>query len=103
MSKVKRRLDPQSEAFVQTLADDTGGACELVSPHEDMAEKIVRHFKRIYLPRAEDVKISWPCEPDKGFPAQVGNIYDGDTLHVFSRSSGNDCTHGCSLCTQRPV
>ena len=39
-----------SEAFVQTLADATGGACELVSPHEDMAEKIVRHFKRIYFP-----------------------------------------------------
>jgi Ca-activated chloride channel family protein len=57
----------------------------LVSPHEDMAEKIVRHFKRIYFPRAEDVKISWPCEPDKVFPAKVGNIYDGDTLHVFGR------------------
>ena len=54
-------------------------------PYEDMAEKIVRHFKRIYFPRVEDVKISWPCESDKVFPAQMGNIYDGDTLHVFGR------------------
>ena len=74
-----------SEAFVQTLADATGGACELVSPHEDMAEKIVRHFKRIYFPKAEDVKVLWPSEPDYMFPAHIGSIYDGDTLHVFGR------------------
>jgi Ca-activated chloride channel homolog len=74
-----------SEAFVQTLADDTGGACELVSPHEDMAEKIVRHFKRIYFPKAGDVKILWPSEPDKTFPEHIGSVYDGDTLHVFAR------------------
>jgi Ca-activated chloride channel family protein len=74
-----------SQAFVQTLADDTGGACELVSPHEDMAEKIVRHFKRIYFPKAGDVKVLWPSEQDKTFPAHIGSIYDGDTLHVFGR------------------
>jgi len=72
-----------SEAFVQILADTTGGACELVSPNEDMAEKIVRHFKRIYFPRAENVEISWPGEPKKTFPEHIGFIYDGDTLHVF--------------------
>jgi len=74
-----------SEAFVQTLADATGGACELVSPHEDMAEKIVRHFKRIYFPKAENVKILWPSEPDKTFPEHISSIYDGDTLHIFGR------------------
>ena len=74
-----------SEAFVQTLADATGGACELVSPNEDMAEKIVRHFKRIYFPKAENVKILWPGEPDKTFPEHIGAVYDGDTLHVFGR------------------
>jgi len=74
-----------SEAFVQTLADATGGACELVSPHEDMAEKIVRHFKRIYFPRAGDVEVLWPGEPDNIFPAHIDSIYDGDTLHVFGR------------------
>lgn len=74
-----------SEAFVQTLADNTGGACELVSPHEDMAEKIVRHFKRIYFPKAVNVKIRWPGEPDKTFPSHIESIYDGDTLHVFGK------------------
>jgi Ca-activated chloride channel family protein len=50
-----------------------------------MAEKIVRHFKRIYYPRAEDVTIDWPLEPVGGTTAQVDSIYDGDTLHVFGR------------------
>ncbi len=74
-----------SEPFVQTLADVTGGACELVSPREGMAEKIVRHFKRIYFPKASNVKIHWPSKPEKTFPEKVSAIYDGDTLHVFGR------------------
>jgi Ca-activated chloride channel homolog len=74
-----------SEAFVQTLADVTGGACELVSPNEDMAEKVVRHFKRIYFPKAANVKIRWPGEPEKTIPEHIGSVYDGDTLHVFGR------------------
>jgi Ca-activated chloride channel family protein len=74
-----------SEAFVQTLADATGGACELVSPNEDMAEKIVRQFKRIYFPKAGNVTIYWPGEPDKTFPEHIRTVYDGDTLHVFGR------------------
>ena len=74
-----------SEAFVQTLAEVTGGACELVSPREDMAEKVVRHFKRIYFPKAENVTINWPCKPVKMFPEQINTIYDGDTLHAFAQ------------------
>ncbi|MBF0231992.1 MAG: VWA domain-containing protein [Desulfamplus sp.] len=75
-----------SESFVRTLADVTGGACELVSPNEAMAEKIVRHFKRIYLPKTGNVKINWPDQIQESFPKQVGAVYDGDTLHVFGRS-----------------
>jgi Ca-activated chloride channel family protein len=77
-----------SEAFVQTLADVTGGACELVSPREEMAEKIVRHFKRIYFPKAANAKIRWPGEPEKTVPEQVSAVYDGDTLHVYGRFKG---------------
>ena len=75
-----------SEAFIKTLADVTGGACELVSPREDMAEKIVRHFKRIYYPKAENIEIKWSCKPYKVFPEKrIESLYDGDTLHVFGR------------------
>ncbi len=74
-----------SEAFVQRLAEVTGGACELVSPRENMAEKIVRHFKRIFFPKAGNVRIIWPGEPQKVLPENIGPVYDGDTLHVFAR------------------
>lgn len=74
-----------SEAFVQRLAYATGGACELVAPNEDMAQKIVRHFKRIYLPKTAHIEIKWPLEPDKTIPGKIGSLFDGDTLHVFAR------------------
>jgi Ca-activated chloride channel family protein len=74
-----------SEAFVQRLAHATGGACELVAPNEDMAQKIVRHFKRIYLPKTAHIEIKWPLEPVKNIPGKIGSLFDGDTLHVFAR------------------
>ncbi len=75
------------EAFVQALADETGGACELVAPNEKMAEKIVRHFQRIYYPRAQNVKVLWPVETLEVFPERISALYHGDTLHVFARFS----------------
>jgi len=76
-----------SEGFVRQLARETGGACELVSPREKMADKIVRHFKRIYLPRTDNVAVSWPLAAEKTIPRDPGPIYDGDTFHIFARFS----------------
>ncbi len=72
-----------SEWFVRQLAKETGGACELVSPRENMAEKIVHHFRRIYLPRADHVEFQWPVQPSRTAPRIIGPVYDGDTLHIF--------------------
>ncbi|MFO7783390.1 MAG: VWA domain-containing protein, partial [Desulfatiglandales bacterium] len=72
-----------SEAFVGQLARETGGACELVAPRERMVEKIVRHFKRIYLPVVEIGEIHWPTQPQRELPGTITPLYDGDTLHVF--------------------
>jgi Ca-activated chloride channel family protein len=76
-----------AEGFLRDLARETGGCCELVVPGEEMREKIVRHFKRIYLPRAEKVEVKWPEAPLENIPTEIGPIYDGDTLHVFGRFS----------------
>ncbi|MCK5228973.1 MAG: VWA domain-containing protein, partial [Desulfobulbaceae bacterium] len=73
-----------SEAFVRRLAIETGGGCELVVPGEEMTEKIVRHFKRIFLPRSEEVAVRWPVGPINIIPRDIGSVYDGDTLHVFA-------------------
>ena len=73
-----------SEMFVRRIADETGGACELVSPNEAMAEKIVHHFRRIFLPRADKVKVTWPAAPEKVTPKVLPAVFDGNTLHVFA-------------------
>ena len=73
-----------SEGFVRDLADATGGACELVAPREKMADKIVRHFKRIYLPKAERLDVIWPIDPDKKIDQRKGQVFDGDTLIAFA-------------------
>ncbi|MEE8271653.1 MAG: VIT and VWA domain-containing protein, partial [Alphaproteobacteria bacterium] len=72
-----------AEAFVRDLADGTGGACELVAPREDMADRIHRHFQRMYAPRARTTAVRWPAAPDRSLPDPIGAVYDGDTLHVF--------------------
>jgi len=60
-----------SEGFVRQLARETGGACELVVPNEAMSEKIVRHFKRIFLPRTESATIRWPQLPIQETPSTM--------------------------------
>lgn len=72
-----------SEAFVRGIAQATAGACELVSPREDMAGRIVRHFQRIDQPMARSVEVIWPADPLRQIPQRVEGVYAGDTLHVF--------------------
>ena len=73
-----------TEAFVRRIAETTSGACELVSPRENMAERIVQHFQRMDQPRAKSVQIEWPTRPIRQIPDKVENIYAGDTLHAFA-------------------
>ena len=73
-----------SEAFVRNLAERTGGACELVSPTENMAERIHRHFKRIGTPCSADNEIIWPTHPLYTFPEKLPPVYDGDTVNLFA-------------------
>lgn len=73
-----------SEGFLRRIATETDGACELVTPKENMAEKIVRHFKRIFLPQADCKTIKWPITPKSIVPQILPAVFDGDTLHVFA-------------------
>jgi Ca-activated chloride channel family protein len=72
-----------TESYVRGLAEETGGACELVSPNEDMADKIHRHFLRINSPRCEDMEVCWDNMPTRAFPEKTRCVYDGDTVHLF--------------------
>ena len=69
-----------SEAFMRELATRTGGACELVSPCEGMAERVLRHFERMRAPRARRAVIRWPEGAQGAVPAKLGAVYEGDTV-----------------------
>ena len=70
------------EELVRPLAEQTGGASEMVTPNEAMAERIQRHFQRIYAPRVKP-SIVWPAEPALTAPASLRTLYAGDTAVVF--------------------
>ena len=69
-----------SEAFVRGLAAATGGACELVSPREGMADRVIRHFERMRTPRAKRVAVHWPEGARDVAPAAFGAVFEGDTV-----------------------
>ena len=79
-----------SEAFMRELATITGGGCELVSPREGMADRVVRHFERMRAPRAKRVSIQWPEGARSQAPAAFSTVFEGDTVFAtaqFDRSS----------------
>ncbi len=74
-----------SEAFVRGLAAGTGGECELVSPREGMADRVIRHFERMRAPRASRVAIHWPEGSHDVSPSKLGAVFEGDTVVVCAQ------------------
>lgn len=52
-----------AEDTVRMLADATGGACELLTPNEDMATRIAAHFDRMRQPRIMQTELVWGQTP----------------------------------------
>ncbi len=73
-----------SEGLLRKLSRITGGMAEFVTPNENMAEKIVRHFQRMSLP-ASAAEIVWPAEPDWIWPVGAPSLFHGDTAVFFAR------------------
>ncbi len=72
-----------AEDAIRQMADDTGGACELVAPTEDMSERIYRHFNRMRQPRMSRLDITWPASPIwESRPARA--CFAGDAYTVFA-------------------
>ncbi len=74
-----------SEAFVRQLAADSGGECELVSPREGMADRVIRHFERMRAPRAKRVVVRWPQGATHIAPSRIGAVFEGDTVVACAR------------------
>ncbi len=72
-----------SEGILRKLSQVTRGMPEFVTPNEDMAERIVRHFQRMSLPVMES-EISWPVKPDWVWPEKNPQLFHGDTTVFFA-------------------
>jgi Ca-activated chloride channel family protein len=72
-----------AETLLRQMAEETGGACELVGPNEEIEAAIVRMFRRIRLPRANNLTVDWHTTP-KWTTALPGALFDGETVHVFA-------------------
>lgn len=72
-----------AEDLLRDLAQATGGACELVAPREDMAERIVRHVRRIDGGGAA-LTVQWPVPPAAVLDLEQP-VFAGDTAVVFAR------------------
>lgn len=77
-----------AEPFVRSLAARTGGACELVTPNEGMAERITRHFQRMSTPRGTAARITWPAGATDHWPRTLPYVFDGDTVYAWARFKG---------------
>ena len=74
-----------AETLLRELAEMTGGACELVSPKEDIEKAIVRMFNRIHLPRAKEIEINWGTNESPEWTVGTNTaIFSGNTHHVFA-------------------
>ncbi len=72
-----------AEVFLKSLSRVTQGACELVTPQEGMAERVLGQFHRMRQPKLGELRIEWPMNPDweTSLPEAV---FAGDTVHVFA-------------------
>jgi Ca-activated chloride channel family protein len=78
-----------AEAHLRRLAQDSGGACELLAPGEAAAPAIVRMFARIRAASASALRIRWPDDVEPVWSTALpANGFEGDTLHVFGLLRG---------------
>lgn len=73
------------ENLLRRLAEGTGGACELVTEAEDMAEAIARVTQRMRGAIAKDISVDWGTTPTWQSP-NPKIIYDGETVTLFAQT-----------------
>ena len=73
-----------AEALARQLSEKTGGACEFVSPNEDIEGAIVRMFQRMRQQPRQISELRWPVRPDWQAPLPT-MVFAGDTLAPAGR------------------
>ena len=80
-----------AESLLRDVAELTGGACELVTPGESIADAVLRMTKRMRSARTSSIEIQWGDEVlwQSKLPKQV---FSDETIHVFGRLSTKPIT-----------
>jgi len=73
-----------SQELVRRLANETGGACELVSPGEEMAGHILRHFERMRQPEVARERVNWGQTAAWELKVPGTAVFTGDTRHLVA-------------------
>ena len=74
-----------AETLLKELAEQTGGACELISPKENIEKAIIRMFHRIRQPRATNIEINWGTNEQPEWTIGTNTaIFSENTTHVFA-------------------
>ena len=100
------------EELGRKVASATGGACEFVTPGEDMRGAVARQLGRMGTPPATVTGVDWSETPD--WSVDVGQfVFPGDTVHVFAsfrepprktlRVTIGDATAVASVCCTWPA
>jgi len=73
-----------AESLLRDLAEKTGGACELITPHESISDGVLRMLQRMRSARSTSVQIAWQEEVlwQSALPKQV---FSEETVHVFAK------------------
>lgn len=80
-----------AESLLKDLAEQTGGACELVTPSESISEAVLRMTQRIRSARTSSIAIHWEGEVlwQSKLPKQV---FSDETIHVHARLKNKPTT-----------
>ena len=84
-----------ADSLLQELAEQTGGACELVSPNEDMASAIARMVFKMRSCTPTGFDVVWPCATTWASPLPK-SLFPGETVHLFAITQTKP-THGPTL------
>lgn len=72
-----------NEALARKIADVTGGACEFVTPNEDMRDAVARLLVRMGTPPTKVERVDWPRTAQWTL-GQDAVVFAGDTVHVLA-------------------
>jgi Ca-activated chloride channel family protein len=71
------------ESLARLIAEHTGGACEFVTPGEDVEAAVLRMARRIREPVWTLRDVRWPSDPQWAAPLPPA-LFSGDTVHLLA-------------------